>query len=188
MPPKQVITQERILKCASEIVIEKGLQQITARNVAKKLNCSTQPIYWCFNDKQDFLHSIYLYINKHYISEMLYILDKQDFFVQMTTWLIDIAERSHYLFSILFYYIGYDDENLFDVMRGLIDEKWLISKLQEQYQLSEKGARYLYIRCCVLWASINTQIGNSFFETGNQFIDFMTMMFDEAVSFAKLKD
>lgn len=188
MPPKQSITKENILESACEIVIEHGLQHVTARNVAAKLGCSTQPIYWCFDNKQDFLHSVYVYINKHYIYEMIGILEKQDFFVEMTKWLISISKQSHYLFGILFYYNGYDDENLFDVMRNLIDDKVMIAKLKEQYQLSDEGAKYLHIRCCVLWASINQQIRSSFFETEEQFIDFMSSMFSEAIEFAKLKN
>lgn len=187
MPPKQSITRERILESAYEIVIEQGLQQITARNVAAKLRCSTQPIYWYFNNKQDFLHSVYLYINKRYIYEMFGVLEKRDFFIEMTKWLISISKQSQYLFSVLFYYNGYDDENLFDVMRNLIDDKEVVSKLKAQYQLGDNGARYLYIRCCVLWASINRQIRSSFFETEEQFIDFMSSMFSEAIEFAKLK-
>ncbi|MDE6442414.1 MAG: TetR/AcrR family transcriptional regulator [Clostridia bacterium] len=189
MPPKQIITKEQILESAYEIVIEKGLQQITARNVATKMKCSTQPIYWYFDNKQDFLHSVYLYINKRYIYEMFCVLEKQDFFVETTKWLINITKKSQYLFSVLFYFNGYDDDNLFDVMRNLVDDKEIITKLEIQYQLSNKGARYLYMRCCVLWASVNRQIGkNSFFKNEDQFLDFMSSMFFEAIEFAKLKD
>ncbi|MCH5154906.1 MAG: TetR/AcrR family transcriptional regulator [Clostridiales bacterium] len=187
MPPKQSITKESILESAYEIVLEQGLQQITARNVAEKLKCSTQPIYWYFTNKQDFLHSVYLYINKRYIYEMLDILEKPDFFVEMTKWLISISKQSRYLFSVLFFYNGYDDENLFDVMRNLIDDKVMISKLKTRYQLGDEGAKYLYIRCCVLWASINHQIRSNFFENEEQFIDFMSSMFSEAIESAKLK-
>ncbi len=190
MPPKQIITKEQILKGACELVIENGLQQITARKVASKLNCSTQPIYWYYKNKQDFLHNIYQYINSHYISEMLCILDKQDFFIDMTKWLMSIAKKSHHLFSVLFYYNGFDDENLFDVMRSLIDNKEIISKLKTQYQLGDKGARYLYSSCSnILWASIDRQIGrNSSFKNDEQFIDFMSSFFSEFVEFAKHKD
>lgn len=190
MPPKQTITKERILESAYEIVIERGLQQITARNVAEKLKCSTQPIYWYFKDKQEFLHDIYLYINQRYIHEMFFVLDKRDFFVEMTKWLINITKRSRYLFGVLFYYNGYDDENLFDVMRNLIDDKAVISKLRTRYQLSDNGARYLHMRCCVLWASINNrQIGrNSFFKNEEQYLDFMSSMFFESIEFAKMKE
>lgn len=45
MPPKAEITKEKILNAAFEIVREQGLAAITARNIAHKLGCSTQPIY-----------------------------------------------------------------------------------------------------------------------------------------------
>lgn len=190
MPAKQVITREQILEGASKIVTEKGIQQITARNIASKLNCSTQPIYWYFKNKEDLLHDVYLYINKHYINEMFCILEKQDIFMEMTKWLMDIAKRSHHLFSVLFYYNGFDDENLFDVMRNLADNKDIISKFKEQYQLGNKGARYLYIYCSnILWPSVARQIGkNSFFESDKKFIEFIKSSFSELIKIAKLKD
>lgn len=189
MPPKQTITKEHILESAYYIVIEKGLQQITARSVAAKLNCSTQPIYWYFSNKQELIHSVYLYINKRYIDEMFYILGKQDFFLEMTKWLMGIVNKSHHLFSILFYYNGFDDENLFDVMRSLIDDNEIISKLKKQYQLGDKGAKYLYSSCSnILWPSVRNIERDSSFENDEQFIDFITSFFDEFVEFAKLKD
>lgn len=189
MPPKQTITKERILESAYEVVAEKGLQQITARNVAEKLRCSTQPIYWYFTNKQDFLHSVYLYINKRYINEMFCVLEKQDFFIEMTKWLMTIVKKSRHLFSVLFYYNGYDDENLFDVMRSLVDNKEIISKIKTQYQLGDKGARYLYNSCSnILWPSVRNIGRNDSFENDEQFIDFIISFFSEFIEFAKRKD
>ncbi len=189
MPAKQVITREQILECASEIVIEKGFQHITARNIAIRLKCSTQPLYWYFRNIDELSKCVYLSINKKYIGEMLFILEQDDFFLKMTKWLIDITKKSQHLFGVLFYYIGYDEEDLFDVMRSFADDKEMILKLKEQYQLSENGAKIVYMRCCVLWASVHSQIRNrNFFKNEQQFLDFMLSMFNEMVEIAKRKD
>lgn len=45
MPPKTQITKERIFNCAFEIVRSNGADALNARAIAKKLNCSTQPIF-----------------------------------------------------------------------------------------------------------------------------------------------
>lgn len=45
MPPKAEITKERILSAAFDIVREEGLDALTARSIAQRLGCSTQPIY-----------------------------------------------------------------------------------------------------------------------------------------------
>lgn len=189
MPPKQTITKEQILESAYEIVIEKGLQKINARNVAEKLKCSTQPIYWYFDNMPNLLHCVYLYINKRYIYEMFCVLEKQDFFEEMTKWLMTVVKKSRHLFSVLFYYNGYDDENLFDVMRSLVDNKEIISKIKTQYQLGENGARYLYNSCSnILWPSVRNIGRDNSFENDEQFIDFITSFFSDFIEFAKHKD
>ena len=50
VPPKVSITKDLVLKAAFEIVQENGLKNLTARRIAKKLNCSTAPVYSTFNN------------------------------------------------------------------------------------------------------------------------------------------
>lgn len=50
MPPKTVFTKEEIIQTAFEIFKNKGIENITARNIATKLGCSTAPIYTCFKN------------------------------------------------------------------------------------------------------------------------------------------
>ncbi|HCY86734.1 MAG TPA: hypothetical protein DHV36_16510 [Desulfobacteraceae bacterium] len=49
MPPKQTITPEDIIRAGLTLAREKGFDALSARAVAKQLNCSTQPIYSCFS-------------------------------------------------------------------------------------------------------------------------------------------
>ncbi len=48
MPPKTVLTRERIINGAIRVVRESGHESLTARSVAGALGCSTQPIYSVF--------------------------------------------------------------------------------------------------------------------------------------------
>ncbi len=45
MPPKVKITKENIIKVAVDIVRSDGEEGINARNIASRLNCSTQPVF-----------------------------------------------------------------------------------------------------------------------------------------------
>ena len=45
MPPKVRITEAEIVQTALELVREKGMDAVNARNIATALNCSTQPIF-----------------------------------------------------------------------------------------------------------------------------------------------
>lgn len=50
MPPKKQITSDQIIEKAYELVKQNGCECLTARTLAKELNCSTQPIYQSFED------------------------------------------------------------------------------------------------------------------------------------------
>lgn len=53
MPPKQEITQQKILDAAFGLVRSQGIEAVTARNVAERLKCSTQPIYSAFTSMEE---------------------------------------------------------------------------------------------------------------------------------------
>lgn len=52
MPPKAVITKDKVLQASFQLVQEQGIEVLTARNVALKLKCSTQPIYSAFESME----------------------------------------------------------------------------------------------------------------------------------------
>lgn len=53
MPPKTKITKEEILSAALALVREGGIGALNARAVAKRLNCSTQPVFSCYASMEE---------------------------------------------------------------------------------------------------------------------------------------
>lgn len=53
MPAKKVISKEYILNAAFEIVRESGIDSLNMRSLAKRCNCSTQPIYLSFKSAEE---------------------------------------------------------------------------------------------------------------------------------------
>lgn len=53
MPAKRQITKEAIVEAAVEMAKRGGIETINARNLAKELNCSTQPIYFSFENMEE---------------------------------------------------------------------------------------------------------------------------------------
>ena len=50
MPPKARITKEMILNTVLEITQKSGFETANARNIANKLQCSTRPIFTCYEN------------------------------------------------------------------------------------------------------------------------------------------
>ena len=61
MPPKAKISKEMILNTVLDITRESGFETVNARSIANKLQCSTRPIFTCYENmeelKKNFLHS-----------------------------------------------------------------------------------------------------------------------------------
>lgn len=66
MPPSIKISQEEILEVAFRILKDEGLMMITARRLAKELNCSTHPIYQCFKNMEDLYNELYVIADKYF--------------------------------------------------------------------------------------------------------------------------
>ncbi len=58
MPPKKQISKEQIINKSYELVRKNGFESLTARNLAKELNCSTQPIYMSFCDMNELKNTL----------------------------------------------------------------------------------------------------------------------------------
>lgn len=67
MARKKTITREQILRAAYDVVATEGFSKFTARNIANKMKCSTQPIYLEFKNMEDLkevlLDKLYNYLS-----------------------------------------------------------------------------------------------------------------------------
>ena len=55
---KKIITREQIVQSACELVAEVGMDGLNMRELAKRCNCSTQPIYLSFKNADELKHEI----------------------------------------------------------------------------------------------------------------------------------
>ena len=69
MPPRKRIFREDILKAAVHLVQQEGASALSVRNIAKELNCSTQPIYSQFESMETLRDELMAYIREQYLRE-----------------------------------------------------------------------------------------------------------------------
>ena len=58
MPAVKKVSREEIVEAALEVVRDGGFSAVNARSVAKKLGCSTQPIYFSFRNMDELKASL----------------------------------------------------------------------------------------------------------------------------------
>lgn len=59
MPAKAKVTKEMIVDAAFEITRTRGAEQVNARTVSERLNCSTQPVMYHFSTIEDLKRAVY---------------------------------------------------------------------------------------------------------------------------------
>lgn len=71
MPPKAKITKKMILNTVLDITKTSGFENVNARSIARKLQCSTRPIFTCYENmdelKREFLDCAFEYYNQYVI-------------------------------------------------------------------------------------------------------------------------
>ena len=99
---RKVYTKDQILKAAHEVVLESGFEKFTARNVAKKMGISTQPIYLEFKNMEDLkrtlLQKIQTDLTRKFMSQPI----TGDLIVDAPVHYIEFALKKPKLFKALF--------------------------------------------------------------------------------------
>ena len=81
MPAIRKTSKEAIINAALDVLRESGAAALNARNVAKKLGCSTQPIYLFFQNMEDLKAAMTqqaIALHTQSVREWLHILDADD--------------------------------------------------------------------------------------------------------------
>ena len=77
VPPKAKITKEMIVDAAFEIVRNEGVENINARTVSEKLNCSTQPVMYHFATIEALKKTVYAKADRYHSEYLLHIHNPQ---------------------------------------------------------------------------------------------------------------
>ena len=102
MARKKTITRDQILKAAYEVVATEGFTRFTARNIAAKMKCSTQPIYLEFKNMDDLKSALINQIYDYLATEVFPIERRGDVIVDLTLNYIGFANKEKRLYRGLY--------------------------------------------------------------------------------------
>lgn len=71
MPPKVKITREMIEDASFEIIRKEGHENLNARTIAKRLNCSTQPVLYSFKTVDEIREAAYALADKYHVEYIM---------------------------------------------------------------------------------------------------------------------
>ena len=103
MPPKPKITREMVIEAAFEVAREAGGESINARTVAKKLNCSTQPVMYHFATIEELKRAVYTKLDRYHAKYLMKIEEpSKGVMLGMGLNYIRFAREEPHLFRFLF--------------------------------------------------------------------------------------
>ena len=104
MPPKAKITKEMILNTVLDITREAGFESVNARSISGRLQCSTRPIFTCYENmdelKREFLDYAYEFYSQ-YVEDFSGSENINPCLVLPVSY-IEFAKEETHLFRLLF--------------------------------------------------------------------------------------
>lgn len=170
MPPKAKITKDMIIDAAFEVARETGAENINARTVSEKLNCSTQPVMYHFATIEELKKAVYAKTD-WYHTEYLMNVEKEQDGVMLGIGLnyIRFAIREPNLFRFLFQ-SGYAVENS---LLEMIDSEELtpvISAMQEAAGMNLEQTKEVFLTIALFAHGYASIIANNSLEFDEELV------------------
>lgn len=143
MPRKPAYTKEIIIEKALELVRQKGIFALSARELCRYMGCSTSPIFSVYNSLYELKADVVEKINSIYLDYVDDAVNYQPAFKELGRRIVLFAKNEPNFFQVLL--------NHTDQTHGLRNDVWekILDSLKKDYGLDEK-------QCETLWEQMLT--------------------------------
>ncbi|CAG7642154.1 hypothetical protein PAESOLCIP111_04311 [Paenibacillus solanacearum] len=187
MPPKAEITKEKVLDAAFDVVREQGLDVLTARSIAKRLGCSTQPIYSVYGSMDKVKDDVFNNTVDFALASMKeYVNDKNALAMNLVLGCLLFARNERHLFRAL-YLSDYRGE-YFKKHKDRLNEEIYAAFFQIDNRLTtieESKIKKIFLKISTYWLGIGTLINTNTMELD---INEATEMIEEMYKILTVKE
>ena len=171
MPPKPKITRDMVIDAAFEVARKTGAENINARTVSKKLNCSTQPVMYHFATIEELRKATYTKTDNYHMKYLMNIPETQeDIMLGIGVNYIRFAVEEPYLFRFLFQ-SGFVVENSLLEMINSEELIPVISAMQEEMDLNIEQTKEVFITLAMFVHGYASIIANNSLEYDEKLIE-----------------
>lgn len=143
MPPKARVTKDMVVKAAFEVARKTGAENINARTVSEKLNCSTQPVMYHFATIEELKRAAYAKADWFH-TEYLMNVEQHNILLGIGLNYIRFAVEEPHLFRFLFQ-SGFSTENSLLEMINSEELKPVISTMQKTMNLNIEQTKEVFV-------------------------------------------
>ncbi len=101
MPPKEKVSKAMIETTAFEMTREYGFSEVTARKLAQRLGCSTQPIFRAYENMDELRCDLFYMSTDYLIEQMLSSRSRTPAYMGLALSYIDFARNEKNLFRLI---------------------------------------------------------------------------------------
>lgn len=144
MPPKPKYTKEEIVAAAYEITREKGIDAVVAREVGRRLNTSSSPIFTVWNSVEELKEDVRKLSREKYKQYMADIFDYSPSFKEFGMRWVGFAAEEPNLFRLMFLTKG-DEHSPYTRFKQEFKSIFipLVEEIENQFELSKSDAEDL---------------------------------------------
>lgn len=145
MPPKPKYTREEIIAAALELVSEKGMPALTARDLGTRLGTSARPIFTAFQSMEAVADGVKVAAMERFASYAHKTGGDMPIFKQVGMQMILFAKEEPQLYQLVFMSQNSDVKSFADIYAhlGSVAEECL-DTIQKDYGLSVEDAKTLF--------------------------------------------
>ena len=144
MSKKEKIQKRDIIIAAFEILREKGIEKLTVRDIAKKLHCSIQPVFYKFNSMEDLKKELLEYSLTYYNDLLFQFKNEESKYKEIGINYINFARNESNIFKFIFmgdYDIKIEEMAYFDKSYEEVEKI-----LQKQNDISMKIVKRFHLK------------------------------------------
>ena len=145
MPPKPKFTKEEIVAAALELVSEKGMEALTARDLGDRLGSSARPIFTVFNSMEEVQEEVRAAALKRFESYAEKAMHYTPVFKQVGMQMILFAIEEPKLYQLVYMSENAGETDFESIVERLGEVAQLcVDVIQRDYGLSETDAKALF--------------------------------------------
>lgn len=144
MPPKPKYTKEEILNAAFELTREKGIDAVVAREVGKRLNTSSSPVFTAWSSMEELKEGVWKLAKQKYQEYMMDIFDYSPAFKEFGMRCVRFAAEEPNLFRLVFL-SKRDEHSPYVRFKQEFESIFipLVEEIRNQFELSKADAEDL---------------------------------------------
>lgn len=160
MPPKIKIKEDAILDVALEITKKSGIEGLNAREIARELGCSIQPVFRTFQNMENLKIALYKKVEAYFNIYMLGGMNHRIPFLGMGLAYIRFAKEEKNLFKLLFMSDSIHVDSPMDMISGE-DNLEVIELIAGMTQLNNENSKKLYVGIWLLTHGIASLVATN---------------------------